>query len=116
MGDVMPPYLDVGHHAIDPAGIDVGREDVAVRAARQSQFGTDGPPAPTSQHRQPRWMPSASTCRNVTSSKSADSAPNRRSAAAARLSRRYSLMVILGPFLMRTVRASIICMRRVALG
>ena len=36
-GDVMLPYLDVGCHAIDPAGIDVGRQNVAVRSGLVSQ-------------------------------------------------------------------------------
>src|SRR6185312_4415377 len=55
--------------------------------------GTDGPPAPTSQQRHPGAIPSASTCRKVTGSKSADSAAIRSPASLTRLSRRYSLLL-----------------------
>ena len=42
-----------------------------------SPRGTEGPPAPTSQHRMPAPIPSRSTCRKVTGSKISARAPKR---------------------------------------
>jgi hypothetical protein len=54
----------------------VARTNPSAPACCASHAGTDAPPAPTSQQRHPGRMPSATTCRRVTSSKSAESASN----------------------------------------
>ena len=86
-------HLDrrAGRPEPSPRGVDVGREDPAggPHLLGQPDTGTDVPPAPTSQQRQPGPTPSPSMCRNVVGSKSAARASKRCAASVCRLSRRY---------------------------
>jgi hypothetical protein len=79
----------VARGVVHPGGIDVGGKDLARRPHLLSQPGRKGgPPAPTSQTRQPGPSPSAARWRNVDGLNSSERASKRWPASACWLSSR----------------------------